>query len=135
MSSRREVAVGLAAGAGAGWLADFLLYGACRTSIDASFDCRFESLSVWLLVGVAALVGAFPVAVAGATSRMGSIIPAHVVSGVLLAGGLGFASGLQAGFQPFAAGYEGVQLRYVGAFLGSLTGGSLGFLLAVRHKQ
>lgn len=69
-----------------------------------------------------------------AAHRPAIVVPLYVVAGVVLMGGLGFVSGVHAGLWWFDD-YDGAGLPYVGALLGSLAGGGLGVVLALRHRR
>ena len=67
-------------------------------------------------------------------SRLAITVPLFILVGVLVIGGVGFVAGVYIGLA-FFDGYAGIWLPYLAAMLGSLAGGSLGSVLALRHKR
>lgn len=70
-----------------------------------------------------------------AASRLAITLPLYLLMGVIALGGVGFVAGVYIGLSPVFDGYAGFWLPYLGALLGSLAGGSLGVVLAFRHKR
>ena len=69
-----------------------------------------------------------------ASSRLAITVPFSVFIGVVVAGCVGFVAGVYISLWAFD-GYAGFGLPYVGALLGSLAGGSLGLVLALRQRR
>jgi hypothetical protein len=70
-----------------------------------------------------------------ATSRLAITVPLYMSIGAVVAGCVGFVSGVYIGLGLTFDGYAGFWLPYLGALLGSLAGGSLGLVLALRHRR
>lgn len=70
-----------------------------------------------------------------ATWRLAITVPLYMSIGVVVAGCVGFVSGVYIGLALTFDGYAGFWLPYLGALLGSLAGGSLGLVLALRNRR
>lgn len=70
-----------------------------------------------------------------AASRLVITVSLYLLIGVIVLGGVGFVSGVYLGLSSPFDGYSGFWLPYFGGLLGSLAGGTLGLMLALRHKR